>query len=112
LIEPNLDVPPADAPAPGHIVGIVLPGQELAEPVDERSLQALHLLGSAGNDLQGLRMTVDLGVEVFDERRKLGFEQGGHALHAPGVRFGPADIALKLLISWKERFWVHGAGFR
>ena len=51
LIQADLDVPPADPPAAGDVVGIVRPGQQVADPLDQRALEPIDLGLPARDDL-------------------------------------------------------------
>jgi hypothetical protein len=68
LVEPDLDVPPADPPAPDHVLAVVGPGEQLPHPAEQTSLESIDLLLAAGNDAVGTRVTLYLGVAVVDER--------------------------------------------
>ncbi len=78
LVKADLDVSPANPPAPGDIIAIVPPGQELPDPIYQSAPEPLDLRRPAGNDFSGLGVAFDLGVEIVDERREVRFQQGGH----------------------------------
>src|SRR5262249_54551128 len=73
LIEADFDVPPADAPAANDVVLIVGAAKQLAKPSAQGALEALDLLRSASDDLSRPRVTLDLGIEVVNECRKVRF---------------------------------------
>jgi hypothetical protein len=108
LVEPDLDVPPADPPPPGHVVAVVRPRQQFPQPDDQRPLEAGDLPGAAGDDLAGVRVAVDLGVEVVDQRGEVRLEQGRHRPDVGGVLVGPADVALEVLVA--PELFVRGHG--
>ena len=72
----DLDVPIADPPPLKHVIGIVPPGKQLPQPLNQRPFQALDLRGAAGDDLQRRWMALDLRVEVFDERCETRLDNG------------------------------------
>ncbi len=67
LLEADLDVPPADPPAAGDVVGIVPAREQIADPLHERALEPLDLGLSARDDLACIRVALDLVVEVVDQ---------------------------------------------
>jgi hypothetical protein len=111
LAQADLDVPPADTPAPGHVGAVVAAREQFTQPLHQGALEALDLGGAAGEDLAGLGVAVDLGVEVLDERAEVGLEQRRHRSDQEGVLVGPADVGLHLLVAVEELLGVHGGPF-
>ena len=77
LLQADLDVPPADPPAAGDVVGIVRPGQQLADPLHESALEPVDLGLPARDDLARCRVALDLGVEVVDKVMEIRLQQRG-----------------------------------
>ena len=65
----------------------------------QRPLEPVDLRLAAGDDLAGLGVAVDLGVEVVDQGREVGFEQRGEAADPSRVVVGPADVGLEVLVA-------------
>src|SRR5262249_9416055 len=99
LVQADLDVAPADAPAPGDVVGVVAPAEQLPQPGEQGPLEPLDLCGASGDDLAGGGVALDLGVEVIDETGQVRLDQPGHGGDLPGRLVGPADVGLQLLVA-------------
>ena len=107
LLEPDLDMPPADPPAAGDVVGVVRAGEELAKPLHQRSLEPFDLRLAARDDLARIIVAVDLGVEVVNQRDEARLDQRGGGHQPFGVRFGPTDVGLEFAIAAKPPVRLH-----
>ena len=87
-------MPPADLPAAGDVLLVVAAGEQLAQPLDQRALEAVDLLLAAGDDLAGIGMATNLIVEIVDENREMRREQFGGRRHAPRGLLRPAHPGL------------------
>ncbi len=85
LLEADLDMPPADPPPPGDVIGIVVAGQELANPLHERPLEPVDLGLPARDHLASRGMPLDLGVEVVDKIIETRLQERG-GRHDPSRR--------------------------
>ncbi len=94
LIEADLDVPPADAPAAGDVGAVVAAAEQLAQPADQGTLEAGDLLGAAGDDLAGVGVALDFVVEVIDQFGQVGRDQAEGGGDLPGVVVRPAHVGL------------------
>ena len=84
-----------------------VPAEELADPVDERALEPLDLCLAAGDDLAGVGVALDLGVEVVDQRGQVRLQQRGGGRDPLRVVVGPADVGLELPVAVEELVRVH-----
>ena len=107
LVEPDLDVPPADAPAACDILGVVPAREQIADPLHESALESIDLGLPTRDDLACIRVSLDLSVEVVDQGEEV-FLQQRSGRHDPlRVGFGPSDIGLEFAITFKESLRVH-----
>ena len=107
LVEADLDVPPADPPAAGDVRRVVPAGEQLADPPQQRALEPVDLGLAAGDDLAGLGVALDLGVEVVDQRFQGRPEPSRRVGDTPRVLLGPADVGLELLVSPEDPPVIH-----
>ena len=107
LFEADLDVPPADPPAASHVRFVVPAGEQLADPPQQRALEAVDLGLAARDDLAGLGVTLDLGVEVVDEGGQVRVQQRSDALDPPRILVRPAHVGLQLAVPLVEAIRVH-----
>ena len=107
LLEADLDVAPADPPAAGDVAGVVLPGEEIADPLHESALEPVDLGLAARDDLARIGVALDLGVEVVDQVVEARLQQRGGGDNPLGVGVGPTHVGLELAITVKEPIRVH-----
>ena len=67
LVQADLDVPPADLPAAGHVVPVVAARRAVRGATQQRALEPVDLGRAAGDDLAGVGVALDLGVEIVDQ---------------------------------------------
>ena len=100
-------MPPADPPAAGDVVGVVRAGEELAEPLHQRSLEPFDLRLAARDDLARIIMAVDLGVEVVDQGDEMRARSAGRRHQPFSVRFDPTDVGLEFAIAVEAPVPLH-----
>src|SRR5262249_23516545 len=71
------------------------------------ALEPGHLRGAAGDDLAGIRVTVDLGVEVVNQGREVRLQERAEGPDLAGVFLGPAHVLLKLLVAARQSVGLH-----
>ena len=113
LFEADLGVPGPDPPASGGIVAIVGAAEEVAEPSQQRALEAIDLGLPAGEDPVGRGVARDLGVEVLHQVGEVRPEQRQQAADPLGVLVAPADVGLEVLVATEDLLRIiHGSCFQ
>ena len=108
LLQADLDMPPADPPAAGDVIGVVGAGQELADPLHERALEPVDLGLPARDDLAGRRGAArSRRRSRRPESWRQGSRSGGGRSDPLGVGVGPTHVRLELAITAKQPICVH-----
>ncbi len=107
LVEADLDVPHADSPAALHVRLVVRTEEQLTDPPQQGAFEAIDLLLAACDDVTRVGVTIDLGVEIVDQRRQMRFEPWGDGRDKLGILSGPSHVGLEFPIAIVEPLSTH-----
>ena len=69
LIQADLDVSPPHPPKAKDVVAVIPPPEKLTQPLDESAFEAFDLVLAACDDLALVRLPLDFGIEIVDQRQ-------------------------------------------